>query len=61
MFGSVTLRNVCVTEAPSVRDASSSSVPSSSSTGCTSRIVKGMLMKIVTSTIAGSANRIWIP
>ena len=61
MFGSVTRRNVCQIEAPSVRDASSSSSPNSSSTGTTSRIVNGMQMKIVTSTIEGSAKRTWIP
>ena len=55
MFGSVTRKNVCHTEAPRVRDASSSSSPISSSTGTTSRIVNGMQMKIVTSTIAGNA------
>ena len=61
MFGSVTRRNVCQIEAPRVRAASSSSKPNSSSTGTSSRIVNGMQMKIVTSTIEGSANRIWIP
>ena len=61
MFGSVTRRNVCQIEAPSVRAASSSSSPNSSSTGTTSRIVNGMQMKIVTSTIEGSAKRTWIP
>ena len=61
MFGSVTRRNVCQIEAPSVRDASSSSSPNSSSTGTSSRIVNGMQMKIVTSTIEGSAKRTWIP
>ena len=61
MFGSVTRRNVCQIEAPSVRDASSSSRPNSSSTGTSSRIVNGMQMKIVTSTIEGSAKRTWIP
>src|SRR3954470_4784399 len=61
MLGSVTLKNVSQTEAPSVRDASSSSRPISSRTGTTSRIVNGMQMKIVTNTIAGSAKMIWIP
>ena len=55
MFGSVTRKKVCHTDAPRVREASSSSSPISSSTGTTSRIVNGMQMKIVTSTIAGSA------
>ena len=53
--------SVCQTEAPSVREASSSSSPISSSTGTTSRIVNGMQMKIVTSTIDGSAKLIWMP
>ena len=44
-----------------MRAASSSSVPTSSSTGTTSRITKGIAMKIVTSTIDGSANMIWMP
>jgi len=61
MFGSVTLKKVCQTDAPSVREASSSSSPISSSTGTTSRIVNGMQMKIVTSTIEGSAKITWIP
>ena len=55
MFGIVTLRHVCRIEAPSVRAASSSSLPISCSTGTTSRIVNGMQMKMVTSTIDGTA------
>ena len=55
MLGSVTLKKVSHTDAPRVRDASSSSRPISSRTGTTSRIVNGMQMKIVTSTIAGNA------
>jgi hypothetical protein len=61
MFGRVTLRQVCRIEAPSVRAASSSSLPISSSTGTTSRIVNGMQMKIVTSTIDGTAKITWTP
>ena len=61
MLGSVTRKNVCQIEAPSVRAASSSSSPISSSTGTTSRIVNGMQMKIVTSTIDGNAKMIWMP
>ena len=61
MFGSVTRKNVCHSDAPSVREASSSSRPISSSTGTSSRIVNGTQMKIVTSTIDGTAKMIWIP
>ena len=41
--------------------ACSCSVPISRSTGTTSRTTKGSETKIVTSTIAGSANTTWIP
>ncbi len=61
MFGSVTRKKVWNQEAPSVRAASSSSVPSSVSSGATSRITNGIEMKIVTSTIEGTAKRIWMP
>ena len=61
MFGNVTRKNVCNDDAPSVRAASSSFVPSSSSTGPTSRITNGMQMKSVTRIIEGSAKMIWTP
>ncbi len=61
MFGSVTRKNVWSLEAPSVHAACSSSMPSSSSTGTTSRTTNGMEMKIVTRIIEGSAKMIWIP
>ncbi len=61
MFVSVTRKNVCIDEAPSVRAASSSVTPSSCRTGTTSRITNGMEMKIVTRTIEGRAKMIWIP
>ena len=61
MFGSVTRKNVCHDDAPSVRAASSSSVPSSWRTGATSRITNGMQMKIVTRIIDGRAKMIWMP
>ena len=53
MFGRVTRRNVWSLEAPSVHAACSSSIPSSRSTGSTSRITNGMEMKIVTRIIDG--------
>ena len=61
MFRSVTRKNVCRDDAPSVRAASSSEVPSSWSTGATSRTTKGMQMKMVTSTIEGTAKSTWTP
>src|SRR6266508_975576 len=61
MFFSVTRKNVCHDDAPSVLAASSSETPSSCKTGTTSRMTNGMQMKIVTSTIEGTANRICIP
>ena len=45
-----------------MRAASSSSRPQLlAAAGATSRITNGMEMKIVTSTIEGTANRIWMP
>ena len=57
----MTRRKLRHTDAPSVRAASSSSVPISTSTGCTPRMTNGMLMKIVTSTIDGSAKMMSMP
>jgi hypothetical protein len=53
MAGSVTRQNVCQSDAPRVRDASSCSVPISRSTGTTSRTTKGSETKIVAITIPG--------
>ena len=61
MLGNVTRRKVWMPEAPRVRAASSSAIPTSLSTGMTSRITKGMQMKIVTITIEGNAKMIWTP
>src|SRR5947199_4618542 len=61
MFGSVTRKNVCTREAPSVHAACSSSIPSSCRSGTTSRITNGSEMNIVTMAIDGRAKRIWIP
>ena len=61
MLGSVTRRNVCSRDAPSVQAACSSSMPSSCSTGTTSRITNGIEMKIVTRIIDGSAKITWMP
>ena len=61
MLGSVTRKKVCRREAPRVQAACSSSVPSSSSTGPTSLMTNCIEMKIVTRTIDGRANKIWMP
>ncbi len=53
--GSVTRRNVCQAEAPSVAAACSCSSPTSISTGVTSRTTNGRETKIVASTIPGTA------
>ena len=60
-FGRVIRKNVWSHDAPSVRAASSSPVPSSCRSGATSRTTNGMQMKMVTRTIDGSANTIWMP
>ena len=49
----MTRQNVCQSDAPRVRAASSCSVPISRSTGTTSRTTKGSETKIVASTIPG--------
>ena len=61
MAGSVIRQKVCARLAPSVQDASSWSVPTSLSTGITSRTTNGSETKIVTSTIPGKANTTWTP
>ena len=61
MAGSVTRRKVWKREAPSVQAASSWSVPTSRSTGITSRTTNGSVTKIVASTIPGVEKMISIP
>jgi hypothetical protein len=59
--GSVMHRNVCSGEVPSLPAASSWSVPSSRSTGTTSRTTNGSETKIVASTIPGVEKMIRTP
>ena len=54
-------RKVWKRDAPSVQAASSWSVPTSRSTGITSRTTKGSVTKIVARTIPGVEKMIWIP
>ena len=59
--GIVILRNVVNADAPSVAAASSCSIPTSRSTGTTSRTTKGSEMKSIASSIDGYAKSTWIP
>ena len=58
MFGSVTRRNICHPEAPSVTAASSSVTPCSSISGISSRATNGSVTKIVARTTAVTVNAI---
>src|SRR6476660_5700783 len=61
MDGSVMRQNVCHHWAPSVEDASSWSVPSSCSTGSTSRMTNGTVTKMLASTMPGKPKMILNP
>jgi hypothetical protein len=55
MFGTVTRQNSCHPLAPRLRAASSSSGPTASSTGISSRATNGNVTNAVASTSAGGA------
>ncbi len=59
--GIVILRNVVNADAPSVAAASSCSIPTSRSTGTTSRTTNGSETNSIARSIAGYAKSIWIP
>src|SRR6478609_4152501 len=61
MDGSVMRQNVCHHWAPSVEDASSWSVPSSCSTGSTSRMTNGTVTKMLANTMPGNPKMILKP
>ncbi|MNT02393.1 hypothetical protein D3C72_1368880 [compost metagenome] len=58
MFGKVTRRKVFQPEAPSTIAASSSSLPCDCISGINSRATNGKVMKMVASTMPGTANKI---
>ncbi|MNL71724.1 hypothetical protein D3C87_1969240 [compost metagenome] len=60
MFGNVTRRNICQPEAPSKMAASSSWLPWLSIIGTSSRTTNGQVTKMVTNTMPGQENMIWI-
>ena len=60
ILGSVTRKKVCQPRAPSEIAASSSCVPCSCISGISSRATNGKVTKMVASTIAGTANRMWM-
>jgi hypothetical protein len=59
MFGSVTRQNVCQPLAPRLSAASSSSDPTASMTGMSSRATNGNVTNAVASTSPGSAKMIF--
>ena len=60
MFGRVTRKKVCQPLAPSTMAASSSSEPCSCISGISSRAMNGAVMKVVASTMPGTAKMIWM-